>query len=275
MAKKYIPLKQSLLISLLCIILTSNQTIAAGTAEVLDHVSLRVCADPNNLPFSNNSEEGFENKIAQLLANDLGKRLSYTWFPQSQGFVRSTLNAYTCDVIIGISAAHGLVLNTNAYYKSIFTLVYHSDENPLVSTLANPSVKKMKRIGIVAGTPPTNLMLDYNLIEQLAPYHLMVDTRVISVGEQMIKHLQQEKIDAAVLWGPIGGYYAGKLSKNLTVSPLYDDDSERHRMAYSITMGVRHGEIEWKRRLNRFIREHHESINQILQEYHVPLVSKK
>ena len=266
--------KSVVLTCLLGSLLNINIVIAAGTAEVLDHVSLRVCADPSNLPFSNDAEEGFENKIAQLLAKDLDKKISYSWFPQSQGFVRSTLNAYTCDVIIGISSAHSLILNTNPYYQSIFSLIYDSHGEPLISSLAHPSVKQMKRIGIVAGTPPTNLMLDYDLIEQLAPYHLFVDTRTLSVGEQMMQHLAEKKLTAAILWGPIAGYYGNKFAPDLSIAPLYKDDSQANKMSYNITMGVRHGEIEWKRRLNRFIREHQENINQILEEYHVPMVNK-
>lgn len=274
MTKTSTHIKNLVLSSALSTLLIFNGVMAQNTAEVLDHITLRVCADPSNLPFSNDAEEGFENKIAQLLAKDLKKEISYHWFPQSQGFVRSTLNAYNCDVIIGISSAHGLVLNTNAYYRSIFSLIYAADSTTLINTLDHPTVKAMKRIGIVAGTPPTNLMLNYGLIDQLAPYHLFVDTRSISIGEQIMQHLNDKTLTAAILWGPIAGYYGDKYAPSLSVSPLTQDDSEATRMSYSITMGVRHGEIEWKRRINRFIKQNQSQINQILEEYHVPMVKQ-
>ncbi len=247
---------------------------AANTAEIVDRTSLRVCGDPNNLPFSNDKGEGFENKIAELLAEYLGTPIDYTWFPQSQGFIRATLKDYKCDIVMGISAAHGLVLNTNPYYSSVFVLIYRKDQKNKISTLADPELKKFKKIGLVAGTSPTELMLKHGLITQMAPYHLYVDTRVNTVGSQMIQDILDKKLDAGILWGPIAGFYASQHAAQLEIVPLTADDTEELRVVYRITMGVRPGEVEWKRLLNTFMKEKKLEIEQILEGYGVPLVDK-
>lgn len=253
---------------------------AAGHAaeegtEIEKRATLRVCVDPNNLPYSNRSGEGFENKIAELFAAELGIPLTYVWFPQSMGFVRSTLGARRCDLIVGISAAHELVLNTNPYYTSIFTLIYPVDSGFELSSLSDKVLKdKALRIGLVAGTPPTGLLLENGLMTQVASYHLMVDTRVDSPAEQIVKDLLAGKLNAAVLWGPLAGYLNKRYGSRLKVVPLTADESDQHRMAYQITMGVRRGEIKWKRELNGLIRKNQQKIDGLLREYGVPLVMK-
>ncbi len=246
---------------------------AGTTTEIVDRTSLRVCADPNNLPFSNQQGEGFENKIAELLGEYLFLPVEYTWFPQSQGFVRATLRDYKCDIIMGISAAHELVLNTNPYYSSIFSLVYRKEIDKSFTSLADPELKNFSRIGLVAGTSPTNLMLKYGLIEQIAPYHLVVDTRVVSVGDQMINDILTKQLDAAILWGPIAGYHISQHDSELQLAPLVEDDSEELRVAFKITMGVRPGEVEWKRLINKFIKAKKSEIDAILEGYGVPVVN--
>ena len=246
---------------------------AATTTEIVDRTSLRVCADPNNLPFSNKAGEGFENKIAELLGEYLSIPAEYTWFPQSQGFVRATLNDYKCDIIIGISAAHSLVLNSNPYYRSIFALVYKKNLDKTFTSLADPELKKFDRIGIVAGTSPTSLMLKYKLIDQMAPYHLFVDTREGSANNQMIKDILSEKLDAGILWGPIAGYHVGQHTSELQLSALVDDDSQDLRIAFKITMGVRLGEVKWKHVVNKFIKDKQLEVNAILEEYSVPFLN--
>lgn len=262
----------ALLLAVCAVVVWLPLSNAATTTEIVDRTSLRVCADPNNLPFSNNKSEGFENKIAALLGEYLFLPVEYTWFPQSQGFVRSTLKDYKCDVIIGISAAHGLVLNTNAYYSSVFSLVYRKDVDKTFTTLAGPEIKNFSRIGLVAGTSPTSLMLKYGLIEQMAPYHLFVDTREDSASDQMIKDILVKKLDAGILWGPIAGYHVSQHKSELQLAPLIDDDSEELRVAFKITMGVRAGEVEWKRLINKFIKDRQPEINAILEDYGIPLV---
>ena len=247
-----------------------------GGTEVEKRTVLRVCADPNNLPYSNRAQAGFENKIATLIAGDLGIPLSYYWFPQSMGFVRTTLGARRCDLVVGISAANERLLNTNPYYSSAFALVYPADAGYKLTSLSDAKLKDAKlRIGLIAGTPPTGLLLENGLMEQVASYHLVVDTRVDSPSEQIVKDLLAGKLDVAVLWGPLAGYLNTRHGSRLKVAPLVKDHSHRHRMIYRITMGVRPNEINWKRRLNRFIRKNEEKLRALMLEYGVPLVAEK
>jgi len=267
-----------LLAAAAAILVCSPQALFAadGGTEVAKRTVLRVCADPNNMPYSNRAQTGFENKIAELIAADIGIPLSYYWFPQSMGFVRTTLSARRCDLVVGISAANELLLNTNPYYSSAFALVYPADAGHKPASLSDPKLKDAKlRIGLIAGTPPTSLLLENDLMEQVASYHLVVDTRVDSPSEQIVKDLLAGKLDVAVLWGPIAGWLNKRHDSRLNVAPLVADHSEKHRMIYRITMGVRPNEIKWKRQLNRFIRKNRDKLDALLREYGVPLVAER
>lgn len=226
------------------------------------------------MPFSNKNGDGFENKIAEFLAKKLGVPLQYTWFPQATGFVRNTLGARKCDLVIGYAQGDELVQNTNHYYRSAYVLMFAKD-SPLagVEDLSDERLKG-KRIGIIAGTPPANVLAMNGLIGKARPYHLMVDRRYESPAEEMMKDLAAGEIDAAILWGPIGGYYAKKAEKPLTVVPLVKD-KKGPRMAYRITMGLRPNEPDWKHQLNDLIRENQAEINAILLEYGVPLLDEQ
>ncbi len=246
---------------------------AAQTSEAVDHSALRVCADPGNLPFSDQSESGFENKIAELLAGELGVPVSYTWFPQATGFVRNTLDARRCDVVIGISLGFELLQNTNPYYRSSYVLVYRADSGMTLDTLADPSLKTL-RLGVVAGTPPASLFARYGLLGNTRPYHLMVDSRFSKPGKQMVEDIAAGEIDVGALWGPIAGYYAKQQAAPLTLVPLLKEN-EGPKMDYRITMGIRYGEPEWKHQLNDLIAAKQEAINAILHDYGVPLLDEK
>src|SRR5215475_6867245 len=179
-----------------------------GGLELIDPKVLRVCADPNNLPFSNDKGQGFENKIAELFAAKLGKRLAYTYYPQATGFVRGTLGSYRCDVIMGFPQGDDLVQSTNPYYRTTYALVVKAD-SPLagVQTLTDPRLKG-KRLGIVAGTPPATDLVADGLMAEAKSYPLVVDTRYDSSAAAMIKDITSGAIDGGVLWGPMAGYYA-------------------------------------------------------------------
>ncbi len=246
----------------------------AGT-EVLERSALLVCAAPSNLPYSNRAGEGLENKIAELVAAELDVPLTYVWFSLSLGarFVRETLGSRRCDLIIGISAAHELVLNTNPYYSSAFSLVYPADADFELVSLSDEVIKeKNLRIGLVGGVPPTMLLLENELMEQVTPYRPVTDTREGSPEEQIISDLLAGKINVAVLWGPLAGYLNKRNGSRFKIVPMVADDSDKHRMVYHITMGVRHGEIEWKRQLNKLIRKNQPKIDALLKEYNVPVV---
>lgn len=243
--------------------------------ELVDPNVLRVCADPANMPFSNQNGEGFENKLAELAAAKLGRKsVSYTWFPMVTGFVRNTLRNNRCDVIIGFAQGDELVQNTNPYYRSTYALVFKKGSGlDGVETLEDPKLAG-KKIGVVGGTPPATNMAQAKLMDNAKAYPLFVDSRSTPpMGEVMIKDLVDGNIDAAVLWGPIAGYFANKANADLTVVPLIKEKGGS-RMAYRITMGVRPSDQEWKRTLNRFIQENQGDINKLLLEYHVPLLDE-
>src|SRR5437762_1175759 len=188
--------------------------------ELVDPNVLRVCADPRNLPFSNEKGEGFENKIAGLLAEKLQKKLDYAFFPQATGFVRMTLGAHRCDVIMGFPQGDDLVQGTNPYYRTTYALVAKTGSGlEDVDTLEDSRLKG-KHVGIVAGTPPATNMAVNGLMADAKSYPLMIDTRLDSSAAAMIDDLTSGKIDAGILWGPMAGYYAGKASPPLHVTPL-------------------------------------------------------
>jgi quinoprotein dehydrogenase-associated probable ABC transporter substrate-binding protein len=241
--------------------------------ELIDPKVLRVCADPRNMPFSTEQGEGFENKLAELFAGKLGKSLAYAWYPQATGFVRNTLGAHKCDVIMGVPQGDDLVQVTNPYYRSAYALVFKQGSGlESVDTLEDPRLKD-KRIGVVAGTPPGNNMAVNGLMAKAKPYPLVVDTRVDSSAAAMMNDLEAGDIDAGVLWGPMAGYYALRARSAIAVVPLVKEKTGP-RLAYRIAMGVRPADQDWKRLLNRLIAENKPSINKILLGYHVPLLDE-
>jgi quinoprotein dehydrogenase-associated probable ABC transporter substrate-binding protein len=246
---------------------------SADTSDLVSRDRLRVCADPANLPFTDKAGDGFENAIAELLAGELGREVEYTWFPQATGFVRNTLSKGLCDVIMGYAQGDELVLNTNAYYTSAYVIVVPADGALAgVDRLSDPRLKDA-RIGVVAGSPPATHMARLGLIGKARPYQLMVDRRFYNPSQRMIEDLQAGEIDAAVLWGPIGGYYAKHASEPLEVTPLLHEEGAP-RLFYRITMGVRQGEDRWKRELNSALRRNQERIDAILVEFGVPLLDE-
>lgn len=245
---------------------------AAQTAEIQARTALRVCADPADLPFSNQAEEGFENRIAELLGRDLDLPVEYTWFPQSVGFVRNTLRARRCDVVIGISLGFELLQNTNPYYRSAYALVYRPDSGLAPTSLDDPALATL-RLGVVAGTPPASLIAERGLMRQVRPYPLMVDTRFENSGQRMAEDIAKGEIDVGFLWGPLAGYYARQHEPPLTVVPLESREGEV-RLDYRITMGLRFNEPDWKETLNGFIARRQGEINAILFDYGVPLLDE-
>jgi len=241
--------------------------------ELVDPNVLRVCADPRNLPFSNDKGEGFENKLGELIADKLHKKLDFVYFPQAVGFVRMTLGAHRCDVIMGFPQGDDLVQGTNPYYRTAYALVAREGSGlEDVATLGDTRLKG-KHIGIVAGTPPATNMAANGLMADAKSYPLMIDTRLDSSAEAMIGDLTSGKIDAGILWGPMAGYYAKRASPPLHVTPLVKETSGP-RLAFRIGMGVRPADQNWKRLLNRVIQENQPAINRILLDYGVPLLDE-
>jgi quinoprotein dehydrogenase-associated probable ABC transporter substrate-binding protein len=241
--------------------------------ELVDPKVLRVCADPRNLPFSNDKGEGFENKLGELFADKLQKKLDYMFFPQATGFVRMTLGAHRCDVIMGFPQGDDMAQGTNPYYRTAYAMVARQGSGlDEVATLGDARLKG-KHIGIVAGTPPATNMAANGLMADAKSYPLMIDTRFDSSAAAMIDDLAAGKIDAAVLWGPMAGFYAKKANPPLHVTPLVKETTGP-RLVYRIGMGVRGADQNWKRLLNRLIQENQPAINKILLDYGVPLLDE-
>src|ERR1700759_1817236 len=278
------PLKSCVLLS--CLTLASlfasanwtrAQTDSEGgldlSIELVDPKVLRVCADPRNLPFSNEKGEGFENKLAEFLAAKLQKKLDYMYFPQATGFVRVTLGAHRCDVIMGFPQGDDLVQGTNPYYRTACALISKQGAGLEEVTALNDARLKGKHIGIVAGTPPGTNMAANGLRANAKPYPLMIDPRVDSSAEAMVNDLAKGEIDAGVLWGPMAGFYAKKSDPPLHVTPLVNEKTGP-QLIYRIGMGVRRADQNWKRLLNRLIQENQGEINKILAGYGVPLLDE-
>ncbi|HZD91227.1 MAG TPA: substrate-binding domain-containing protein [Pseudolabrys sp.] len=241
--------------------------------EMVDPKVFRVCADPRDMPYSNTERDGFENKIAGLLAKDLHKSVAYTWYPNAPGFVRQTLAIYKCDIIMGVPQGDDMVQVTNPYYRSVYALVFKPDPKlDGLDSLTDPRLKS-KRLGIVAGTPPaTNLVLD-RLMANAKSYPLVVDTRYDSSPAKMMHDIVAGNIDVGILWGPLAGYYAKQAGVPIKVVPLLKEKNGPH-MAYRIGMGVRYSDQNWKRQLNRLIRKEQPVITALLLSYGVPLLDE-
>jgi quinoprotein dehydrogenase-associated probable ABC transporter substrate-binding protein len=244
-----------------------------GGLELVDPKVLRVCADPNNLPFSNEKSEGFENKIAELFATKLGKSLAYTYYPGATGFVRMTLGSYRCDVVMGFPQGGELVQSTNPYYRTAYGLVSKAASGLAgVDTLEDARLKG-KRIGVVAGTPPASYLVTTGLIANSKPYPLVVDTRYDSSPRAMVNDINSGEIDAGLLWGPLAGYYASHAAPAMKTTLLLKERGGPH-LDYRIVMGVRQSDQNWKRQLNQLIEENQPAINKILLDYGIPIIDE-
>ncbi len=248
-------------------------TAGAQTSDLVSSKAFRVCADPANYPMSTRDETGFENRLAEFFAAKLDLPVEYTWFPMATGFVRNTLGAKSCDVVIGYAQGHELVLNTNHYFTSVYSLIVPSNGDLAgVQTLTDPALAGL-RIGVVAGTPPAAHLARQGLIGKAKSYQLMVDGRHQSPARDMLADLEAGEIDAAILWGPLGGPLVKAHHPDLKLIPLVNEELPP-RLFFRITMGVRQGEKVWQRELNSLIRRHQDEINQILADAGVPLVTE-
>jgi len=243
-------------------------------ADLVNRKVLRVCADPANMPFSNEKREGFENKIADIIGDELKVPVEYTWFPQAVGFTRNTLLAKRCDVIISTGQGDDLVLNTNALYRSAYALVFKPGTGlDGVDSIFDPRLKG-KTIGAVQGSPSADLVAKAGLMGKARPYRLVVDRRFEDPSAEMVKDIRDGSIDAGVMWGPIAGYYATHGGEKLTVVPLIKDAGKAGRIDFRITMGVRQGDDLWKRQLNDVIRKRQADIDKVLLQYGVPMIDE-
>jgi quinoprotein dehydrogenase-associated probable ABC transporter substrate-binding protein len=259
--------------ALLCELLLGGGPAAAQTSDTVDRSELKVCADPSNLPFSDEKKEGFENKIAELMGGELGLKVDYAWFPQVIGFVRNTLRAHLCDLVMGTVAGDEIMQTTNPYYFTTYVMFYRSDKNLAVGGAQDARLTGL-RLGVVAGTPPADLLVRHELMPHTKPYALTVDTRAESPTHQMVQDVIDGTIDVGFLWGPIAGYFRKQDDLPLTLVPLKDEPGAA-RMEYHIAMGVRANEAEWRRRINAAILKRQGDITAILRDYGVPLLNEQ
>lgn len=251
---------------------TFAQSGSAQTSDLVSKTAFRVCADPAAYPMSTEDGTGYENRIAALFGEKLGLPVEYTFYPMSTGFVRNTLKANKCDVIIGYAQGHELVQNSNHYFVSSFVMVTKKGGDlAKVDHLADPALKG-QRIGIVAGTPPADHMARNGLIAAAKPYSLFADRRYSDPTGDMLADLEAGDIDAAVIWGPIAGPLVKQSYPDLQVVPLVKETTPP-RLFFRITMGVRLGEKVWQRKLNSLIRRNQADIDAILLDAGVPLVT--
>jgi quinoprotein dehydrogenase-associated probable ABC transporter substrate-binding protein len=247
--------------------------------------TLRVCADPDNLPLSNARGEGYENKIAEQLARDLGLQLQYTYFPQRIGFVRNTLRQkdpqtqqFKCDVIIGVPKGYELTATTRPYMRSTYALVFrHRPEFENLQTAGDllklpPERLNTLRIGVFGRSPGADWLLRSNLLERAVVYSPQSGDPAENPAHTIERDLVDEKIDAAILWGPMAGYLVGKHADFPAWRAVPFVPEQDIRFDYEISMGVRFGEQEWKDTLDQWISSHADSVRSILAEFLVPLV---
>lgn len=250
-------------------------TLSASSAPGAPSVSsaLRVCSDPNNLPFSNQRGEGFENRIAELIARDMGRVVRYTWWAQRRGFVRNTLNADLCDLIIGVPVGYDPVLTTKPYYRSTYAFVWRRDRALGIRSFDDPRLKTM-RVGIpvvgddYAATPPAEALLRRGIVQNVVGFSVYGDYRQPNPPARLIDAVATGDIDVAIAWGPLAGYFAR--GAQLEIVPIAPDSEPEVRLAFAIAMGVRRSDRALRDTLDAILVRRRSQIEAVLDRYGVP-----
>jgi mxaJ protein len=252
----------------------------ATTAAAASDRELRVCADPNNLPFSNSAEAGFENRLAAMVAEHFGLQVSYTWWAQRRGFIRNTLKAGKCDVVMGVPSGYDLVETTKPYYRSSYVFVTRQDQHLDLSSLLDPRLHHLA-IGVHLigddgnNPPPAQALGEQGIVDNVRGYSIYGDYRQADPPARLIEAVESGSLDVAAAWGPLGGYFAQHSPVPLTVTPIRDYERfAPQQFRFAIAMGVRKGDDALRDRLNAFIDEHRSEITSLLLSYGVPLVDQ-
>lgn len=239
---------------------------------------LRVCADPNNLPFSNRKLEGFENKIAALIARELNTTIEYTWWAQRRGFIRNTLKAGICDVVIGVPSSFELALTTAPYYRSTYAFVYRKDRGLNVRSFDDPVLRNI-RVGVqmigddFANAPPAHALANRRIVENVKGYSVYGDYSQANPPARIIEAVAKGEVDVAIVWGPLAGYFAKRQRTPLEVVPVSPEiDLPYLPFVYDISIGVRRGDNAFRDQLDEIINRKRPEIESILDEYGVPRV---
>jgi mxaJ protein len=263
-------------------VLTASTVSTVGAQQdARSSAAFRVCQDPNNLPFSNTGGEGFENRLAELFAQRMGRSVEYFSFPQRMGFIRNTLQfklpgePYRCDVVMGVPAQYGPTATTRPYYRSAYVLVVGSklaELRGVEDLLALPAQRRTQlRIGVYDRSPGADWLARHGLVDQAVPYPMLNADPQFYPGEIIERDLATGRIDAAIVWGPIAGFFAKRLpAAGLKLFALRSEPGLP--VEFDIAMGVRHADRDWREALDRLIAENQSQIESILREYGVPLV---
>ena len=256
--------------------LAQTHTQSSGAMMAKADSPLRVCADPNDLPFSNHAEQGFENKLAHMLAQSLSKQIQFVWHTQGKAFLRDTLNAGRCDVVMGLPTddhAYG-VLTTDPYYRSAYALIYRASAPYKLKSLDDPRLRSLQ-IGVHAtgddwvDLPGGATLAQRGIVKNVHVYKLFADYGRPNPSADLIEAVADGEVDAAIAWGPLAGYFATREPVKLTVVPLMHTDTVLP-FQFSISMAVRHGDIALRGKLNAFLKSHRAAIHKLLADYGVP-----
>jgi mxaJ protein len=239
---------------------------------------LRICADPNNLPFTNEKREGFENKIADLLAHDLGEKLEYTWWAQRRGFIRNTLKSGACDLVLGVPAGYEMTLTTAPYYRSSYVFISRKDRRLNLDALDDPRLRTLK-IGVqmvgddFSNAPPAHALSNRGIIANVKGFTVYGDYAQPNPPSRIIDAVVRNEIDVAIVWGPLAGYFAKQSRVPLAIVPVSPQiDRPFLPFVFDIAMGVRRGDQHFKEQVEQVLERHRSEIDRILAEYGVPRV---
>lgn len=249
---------------------------AAAAAATTMNPPLVICADPNNLPFSNRAEAGFENKIAALVAKDLGRPIAYVWWAQRRGYVRNTLNESKCDLWPGVASGVDTVSTTDPYYRSTYVFVSRASASFQHLTLDDARLRHasigVQMIGNDAmNSPPAHAVASRGMVDNVRGYMLYGDYSQPNPPAAIVSAVAQGEIDVALVWGPLAGYFAARSPTPLRLEPVTPAGDARWPMVFDISMGVRRGDAELLARVNETLRREGTRIDEILRSYRVPL----
>jgi mxaJ protein len=239
---------------------------------------LRACADPNDLPFSNDREQGFENRIVRLIATDLGMEVEYAWWAQRRGFIRNTLNANRCDVVAGVPANYEPALTTRPYYRSSYVALTRQDRGLQIESLDDPKLREL-RIGVqligddFANTPPAHALSRRGMVDNVRGYPVYGNYAEANPAARIVRAVASGEIDLALVWGPLAGYFAALEAPPLAVTPLAVSPDEGLPFVFDIAIGVRKQDRALRDLLDDVLARRKGDIARILAEYHVPQVA--
>lgn len=262
-------------IAVLALVLAAGCTARDATVDASAR-EFRVCADPNNLPFSNDALQGFENRLADLIAADLRATVHYTWFAQRRGFIRNTLRAQACDVVMGVPAGYDPVLTTRPYYRSTYVFVSPAERHLDLRTFDDESLRTL-RIGVhvigddYANPPPAHALARRGIVRNVVGYSIFADYSKPNPPARLIEAVATGAVDVAIVWGPFAGYFAPRQGRPLAITPVSpDDDQPSLPFVFDMALGVRRGDRALRDELDAVLGRRQDEIRSLLATFGVP-----